>query len=184
MTGLAVPSGVATSVATVLAGRGVLSYSDVALAAVVGGWVGDSLGYWLGRRWGRGLLPKEGRLGLSVGRALRLADRFLGRHPVYSVTMARLVPFVRTVMPLGAGWSGISWPRFLVYEAPGVLAWAAMYMAAGYLAGASWRLVTGLVGAGWAVVFLVTGVVLWLLQRRRNEAEAGVDGAAGAGAGE
>lgn len=170
MTGLAVPSGVATAVATVLAGRGVLSYPEVATAAVAGGWIGDSMGYWIGRRWGRKRLPSEGTVGTRVDRALAAADRFLGRHPIYSVTLARLVPFVRTIMPLGAGWSGLLWPRFLLYEAPGLLAWAAMYMTVGYLGGESWRVATELVGVGWTVVFLVSGVVLWVLQRRRAAA--------------
>ena len=163
----AVPSGVATSVATVLAGQGVLSYGEVALAAVAGGWTGDGVGYWIGRLWGNKLVPSGGRLGAAVTRARDRAERFFGRHPFYSVTVARLVSFVRTLMPLGAGSSGLSYRRYLVYELPGLLGWAAMYMAAGALAGESWELATSLLGVGWVVVFLVAGVVLWAVHRRR-----------------
>lgn len=173
MTGLVVPSGVATSVATVLAGQGVLSYGEVAVAAVSGGWLGDSLGYWIGRRWGDSLLPARGRLARPVRRAHAASSRFFGRHPLYSVTVARLVSFVRTLMPLGAGSSGLAWPRFLAYEAPGVTLWAAMYMAVGLLAAESWRVATRLVGVGWTIVFVVVGLVMWLLHRRRDPSPAG-----------
>ena len=50
VTGLVVPSGVATSVATVLALEGHLTLVPVLLAAGAGGAVGDSLGFWVARR--------------------------------------------------------------------------------------------------------------------------------------
>ena len=181
VTGLVVPSGVATAVATVLAGQGVLGYGEVAVAAACGGWVGDSVGYWIGRRWGDSLVPSGGRLGAAATRAHRAANAFFGRHPFFSVTVARWVSFVRTVMPLGAGSSGISWRRYLVYEAGGVLGWTAMYRGAGYLAGESWQLVTRALGVGWAVVFAVAGVVLWVTQRHRAR-DAVADAVGGAGA--
>lgn len=173
VTGLVVPSGVATSIATVLAGQGILDYPDVALAALAGGWCGDSVGYWIGRRWGERLIPTEGRLGRRVRDAYDRAAPWLGRHPVYSVTVARLVSFVRTVMPLGAGASGIAYPRFLAFEAVGVTAWVAMYMAAGALAGEGWQRATSLLGAGWLVVFAVAGVILWRRRSRRRVAGRG-----------
>ncbi|MGD2068645.1 MAG: DedA family protein [Gemmatimonadota bacterium] len=179
MTGLVVPSGVATSVATVLAGQGVLSYAEVAAAAVSGGWLGDSVGYWIGRRWGDALLPTRGRLARPVRRAHAASSRFFGRHPLYSVTVARLVSFVRTLMPLGAGSSGLAWPRFLAYEAPGVALWAVMYMAVGVLAAESWRVATRLVGVGWTIVFAGVGLGMWLVQRRRSAPGAGPGGPPG-----
>jgi membrane protein DedA with SNARE-associated domain len=168
VTGLVVPSGVATSVATVLAGQGVLSYQEVGLAAVCGAWAGDSIGYWVGRRWGLRLLPSRGRFGAAVRRAHERSSRFFGRHPFYSVTVARLVSFVRTLMPMGAGSSGLSYRRYLTFELPGVITWAAMYMAAGALAGESWEKVTQLMGAGWVVIFAAAGLALWVLHRRRR----------------
>lgn len=170
VTGLVVPSGVATSVATVLAGQGVLDYPSVAVAALAGGWCGDSIGYWVGRRWGERLIPTEGRLGARVREAYDRAAPWLGRHPVYSVTVARLVSFVRTVMPLGAGASGITYPRFLAFEAVGVTLWVAMYMAAGAIAGEAWERATSLLGVAWLVVFAAAGLVLWYRRRRTGRA--------------
>ena len=48
ITGLVFPSGLATSVATVLALEGRLELAPVVLAAGAGGFLGDSVGFWIG----------------------------------------------------------------------------------------------------------------------------------------
>jgi len=168
VTGLVVPSGVATSVATVLALDGVLELPEVVVAALTGGALGDSLGYWIGRKAGERLLHGSGRWARLVGARRGETRRFFGRHPAYSVTLARLVSFVRTVMPLTAGMSGIRYPRFLAYELVGLVGWVALYVAIGMLARESWQLATQLVGIGGTVIFVAAGIVLWVAFRRRG----------------
>lgn len=169
VTGLVVPSGMATAFATVLAQAGELGYVEVALAAGLGGWAGDMLGYGIGRRGGERL--REGRG--WVARALRRHDRrlgsFLGRHPLYSVTLARLVAFVRTLMPMSSGMARVPARRFVTYDVPGVVLWVALYMGIGLAAGRSWETVSSVVGVGWATLFAVAGAILWLRARRRGE---------------
>ncbi len=168
VTGLVVPSGVATAAATVLALDGVLGLPQVAVAAAAGGFAGDTLGYWVGRvgrdrlassprRWVRWLRGTEGE-----------TSRFFGRHPAWSVTGARMVSFVRTLMPMAAGMSGMAYLPFLAYESVGLLAWLAVYMGVGALAQESWEAATRVVGVTWTLVFLGVGAVLWTGRRRRR----------------
>jgi membrane protein DedA with SNARE-associated domain len=166
VTGLVVPSGVATSVATVLALEGHGSLTVVLIAAVSGGAVGDSAGFWIGR-WAVGPLNRgEGWAGRRYRRYAPATARFFGGRPLYSVTVARLVSFVRTLMPMAAGMSPLRYPVFLLFEVPGVLLWAAMYAGIGLVARESWARVTSIVGAGWTVVFVVLGVAFWFRARR------------------
>jgi undecaprenyl-diphosphatase len=167
VTGLVVPSGVATSVGTVLAIEGALALPAVALAAAAGGWTGDSLGFWIGRAGGERVLRGQGRFSRVIARRHATVSRFFGRHPVYSVSLARLVSFVRTVMPMAAGMSGLPYHRFLRYEAVGLAGWVALYMGVGALSRGSWRLATQLVGVGGTVTFGVVGVALWWVLRHR-----------------
>jgi len=167
VTGLVVPSGVATSVGTVLALEGALALPEVVLAALAGGWIGDSLGFWIGRAGGRRVLAGEGRVARMISARQSNVSRFLGRHPVYSVTVARLVSFVRTIMPMAAGMSHLPYSRFLGYEAVGLVGWAALYVGIGYVSRGSWRLATQLVGVGGAVAFIGAGAALWWVLRRR-----------------
>jgi membrane protein DedA with SNARE-associated domain len=168
VTGLVVPSGVATSLATAVAVEQGASLLPVALAAIAGGAIGDSLGFWIGRvgrmRW------QDGTTGFArrVRHVRAHASGWLGGHPFVSVTLARLVSFVRTVMPMVAGMSDLRYRRYVAYDAPGVLAWCALYMTAGAAAGEGWGRVTDAFGMGGALLLvgLVTGAI-WLSRHRR-----------------
>jgi len=167
LTGLVVPSGVATSLATILALEGHLSIHLVALAAFGGGWVGDSIGFWIGRRGGDWLAEGQGRVAVLFRRRRGAADRIFARHPLVSVSLARLLSFVRTLMPMAAGMSRLSYRQFLPYQALGVGAWTILYMSVGYLAGESWELASRVLGAGGAVAFLVVAWLVWRFFLRR-----------------
>lgn len=168
VTGLVVPSGVATSVGTVLALEGRLELVPVVAAALAGGAIGDGLGFWIGRVAGTRFLEGERRLSRLAARRHAEMSHFFGRHPVYSVTVARLVSFVRTLMPMAAGMSGLAFRRYVPFELLGLAGWVVIYVVIGVVAGESWRLVTQLVGYGGAAVFVVAGALLWVVLRRRR----------------
>lgn len=171
VTGLAVPSGVATSLAAAVALERGTSFVPVALAAIVGGAIGDSLGFWIGRVGRRHWEGGGTRAAMRVRQVRAGASRWFGRHPFLSVTLARLVSFVRTIMPMAAGMSDLAYRRYLVYELPGVVVWCALYMAAGFAAGQGWSWAREALGAAGALVLvaLLTALV-WLARRRRGPA--------------
>ncbi len=168
VTGLAVPSGVATSLATAVALEQGASLFPVALAAGAGGAIGDSIGFWIGRvgrvRWQEG----SGRLAIRGRRIRARASRWFGGAPFLSVTVARLISFVRTVMPMTAGMSDLSYRRYLPYDVAGVFLWGAFYMTGGAAAGQGWSWAADALGVGGALLLggLVAGAV-WMTRRRR-----------------
>lgn len=169
MTGLVVPSGLATSVATALAMEGTLDLTPFLVAAAAGGFAGDVSGFFIGRAAGERLASGTGRTARFFQKRYRPAAGMLSRHPALSVTAARLVSFVRTLMPMAAGMGGMSLRRFLVYEMPGLVGWVALYVGIGVFAGESWQLAARTLGAGGAAVFLAVAGLLWrtLAGRRR-----------------
>lgn len=169
ITGLVMPTGPTIIVTTLLA-RGMAGYGleSVAVAAVVGGILGDSGGFWVGRRFGGRVLRGDGFFARAAGRHLPRAVSLAGRHPAVGVSFARLVSFVRTLTPQLAGMSGLTYPRFVAYDLLGVAGWAATYMGVAILAGESWQVVTRWIGAVWAGLFLVALLVLWILARSRR----------------
>jgi membrane-associated protein len=177
--GLLVPAGVSLALAAVLAHGGYLEWPPVLLAAGVGALAGDSTGYWLGRSGSRRFQSLPGFAGRVVGGSQRAASRLFRGPPFLSVSVARMASFVRTLMPAAAGMSGLTYPRFLVYDVLGVGLWLVLYVGIGILAGESWRVASGLLGTGWAVVLLLA--LLWSgwAARRRGLRESGTRGGAG-----
>ena len=94
------------------------------------------------------------------------------------MSVARLVSFVRTVMPMAAGMTGIAYPRYLAYELLGLAGCVTLYVAIGVLAQESWQVATQLVGLGGALAFAAAGTVLWVAFWRRHRHRRGPVGEA------
>lgn len=162
--GVPVPGETALLTAGALAGGGHLLLWLVILVGTVAAMLGDNLGYWLGRRGGRALLLRDGRLATHRRRAVAKADAFFARHGAKTVFLGRWVPGVRVVGAVMAGASAMPWRRFLAYNAAGALAWsgtvAGLAAAFGLAGAATW------VAASWGAAMLA-GSASALRQRRR-----------------
>ena len=169
LTGVFVPAGLALALATVVALSGDLSLGGVVAGALVGGYLGDTAAFLTGRRYGRRVLRGDGRWARRLARRGLSLDRALTGRPLYSVTGARLVPFVRTVMPIAAGSSGLGYGRFVAHQLPGLVGYAVIYCSIGSLARGSWEVATRLVGTVGSVLITAvafTGLLAWVWRRR------------------
>lgn len=166
ITGLVMPTGPTIIVATLMArGVGGWGVESVVAAAMLGGLLGDSGGFWIGRRFGRRIFQGEGYFARAAARHLPRAASLASRHPAAGVTFARLISFVRTLSPQLAGMSRLTYPRFLAYDVVGVTGWAALYVGIALLAGESWRVVSGWIGATGGLLLLVALLVFVILVR-------------------
>jgi len=96
--------------------------------------LGDSTGYWIGRKAGRPLFDREGTL-LFRRKNLLAAKAFYERHGGKTVIMARFMPFIRTFAPMVAGAVEMPYKRFLTFSIIGGLVWAVGVTLAGYWLG-------------------------------------------------
>lgn len=162
--GLIIPSGPTILFAAFLATTRLFELEHVVIATLLGGFTGDQLGYWLGRLYGVRGVVHGGRMGRLWHRNEHRAVALFRRHSVLAVSFARLIAFVRTIMPWFAGMSRMSFGRFLAYDIAGVLVWGVGHVTLGYLAGQSWQLLATVIGSATlallAVLALVGGVVL------------------------
>lgn len=168
--GLVVPAEATVLFAAFLADRGYFEVESVLLATAGGALLGDSCGYMLGRHGGQRVAARGRFLGRLWQRHEAHVASLFQRHPSYSVSVARLISFVRTLMPWMAGMSGMPYRRFFLYDLVGVAVWATASVALGYLAGESWHLLTGVVGTTGAVFILVGVLLAFLAARRRRRA--------------
>jgi len=146
----------------------------VSSVAVAGAVLGDNLGYWIGRRFGRGFLERHGRKLLVTPERLVTAERYYATHGGKTVFLGRFIPVVRSVGFIIAGVAHMPWKRFFVYDVAGALIWGVGHSVLGYALGASyerWERYATPAGLVLLVVllFLIGGSKLLAARRRVKE---------------
>lgn len=160
--GVPVPGETILLAGAALARFGHLSLVWVISIAIAGAVLGDNVGFLIGRRGGRRLLERHGRLlGMTKAR-LDQFDAFFARHGAKTVFIARFVTGLRVVGAVLAGASTLNWGRFLVFNAAGALAWATTFGVVGYALGYSWETIERWIGHLGLVLLVVLGIVVVL----------------------
>ena len=170
--GLVLPTEPTLVVATAFALQGHFSFGSVVGAAVLGAALGDSAGFMIGRWGGARVLGGRGRVARMARRHQDRALELFEKHAGLSVSLARMVPFVRTLMPLVAGSTGVAYRRFLAFDFLGIIGWAFLGLGIAYAGARSWEIGVGSVGLGWATlggaILIVAFLVLKGLLFRSN----------------
>jgi membrane protein DedA with SNARE-associated domain len=97
-------------------------------------------------------------------------ERVFERHGGKVVLLGRCVPFLRSVVSIPAGISGMPVARFVVLTAIGSGAWNAAFLALGWVLGENWDQVDGVLGPVSYVVLalLAVGLVVLMVRRVRS----------------
>ena len=94
--------------------------------------MGDQVGFALGRTVGRSYLEKSKRPGFL--KMVARAERFYSRYGWWAVVFARFYPWIRTFVPPIAGISKMNYYRFLTANALGAFVWGVGMTMLGYYA--------------------------------------------------
>ena len=137
--GVIVPGETIVIIGGVYAGLGDLWLPAVAAVAIVGAVLGDNVGYWIGRRYGRGFLERHGRRLFVTPERLEATERFYQRHGGKTVFLGRFIPVVRSVGFIVAGVSHMPWRRFFAWDLLGATIWAIGHTVIGYALGESYE---------------------------------------------
>ena len=158
----------------VAAHEGLLHFSGVVLAAMIGGIIGDQLLFWLGRRYGTRILRRFSKHQETIGKAKRLIQK----HPNWFVIGSRFMYGFRIVGPIIIGTSRVKPLRFFILNVIGAALWALIFVTLGYFAGqiiAPWlhKLDQHFKHVLWLVAAIVFGIVLRYVIRQWNRRRAG-----------
>ena len=96
--------------------------------------VGDSVGYYTGKRFGRKLFDKEDSKFFKK-KHLIAAEDFFSIQGKTAIILARFMPFIRTFAPIVAGISAMRYQTFMQYNVVGGFGWAIGLTALGYFLG-------------------------------------------------
>ena len=165
------PSELIMPLAGFAAAEGDLSLVGVIVAGSLGALLGQLpfylLGRWLGEETLVSWADRYGRFLLLSGRDLERADRWFDRYGVQAVFFGRLVPGLRSLIPVPAGLSGMPVLRFLLYSLFGTVVWTLLLALLGFVLRQNYALVGRYLGSLPLVVIGAIAVVAlgWLVRR-------------------
>jgi len=112
--------------------------SDINIAVLIfliflAAFIGDQVGYVLGRKIGRPYLDK--RKSPRVQKMIIRSEKFYEKYGWWSVVIARYFPWIRTFVPPIAGTVKMNYYKFLSANALGALLWGVGITSAGYFSG-------------------------------------------------
>jgi membrane protein DedA with SNARE-associated domain len=133
--GLPVPEDLALLTGGFLVHRGITQYPTTLAISFVGVVAGDNSLFFIGRRFGTGILKYLGFVRPRTLPRIARLKRFMDRHGHMAIFYARFLAGMRALVYLTAGSAGVSPRRFVVYDALGALISVPVVVSIGYFFG-------------------------------------------------
>jgi membrane-associated protein len=113
-----------------LAHRGELNPLWLFFVLSIAAILGDTVNYWIGAIVG----PRafSGNVRFLKKEHLERTHRFYEKYGGKTIIIARFVPIVRTFAPFVAGIGAMNYPKFILYNIVGGVAWVALFVFIGY----------------------------------------------------
>ncbi|NYZ78323.1 VTT domain-containing protein [Candidatus Micrarchaeota archaeon] len=137
LVGFFLPGDTLLFTAGLLASKNIIGLGETIAVCALAAVVGDSFGYFLGKRFGKRVFEKEGHFldDYLNKKNLERTKRFFEKHGGKTIFFARWIPVVRTIAPTFAGTGEMSYLSFLFYNVLGGVSWVLSVTLAGYFLG-------------------------------------------------
>lgn len=135
----------------------------VATAAAV---LGDTMGFFIGRKLGLPLLERWGAKYPAVGKRVAVGEYMFLKHGGKIVFLGRWVALLRVLAAVLAGANKMPWRRFAVMNALGGICWATFFATLAYAFGSVITQVEGPLGYGLLALTILGLVTAFILFRR------------------
>ena len=132
--GLFLPGDSLLFTAGLLASQGYLNLPLLMLCSFAAAVTGDSVGYYLGRRFGPRIFQRE-ESWLFKRRYVEETRTFFVKYGVKTIVLARFIPVIRTLAPVMAGVGEMHYRTFIFYNIAGGALWTIGLTLLGYLLG-------------------------------------------------
>lgn len=119
-----------------LASQGIIDIKILILGCFIAAILGDSVGYYLGHKYGRKLFNKDDSIWFHKDH-LNKAQKFYDKHGGKTIIIARFVPIIRAFAPVVAGIGLMQYKRFVMFNLIGGVLWAIAIPLLGYYLGSA-----------------------------------------------
>jgi membrane protein DedA with SNARE-associated domain len=173
-----IPSELIMPLAGFTASRGELSFIGVILAGTAGSVIGAIplyfLGKWIGVERLKDWSDRHGKWILLSKKDIERVDAWFDQRGHIAVLVCRVIPGIRSLISIPAGFAGMNFPEFLLYTAIGASIWTTLLALAGKVLENNYEKVDAYLGP--AAYVIVGGLVVWFIIRtiRQNRQARGL----------
>ena len=144
-----------------LVGAGKMNWIVTLGVAAFGSVLADLIWFYLGRNYGNQVLNLLCRISLEPDSCARRTQNLFTRHGMRGIVAAKFIPGLSTLAPPLAGSSGVSAPRFLLFDGLGSLLYAGCFILVGVLFSPQLgQVIDAFAGLGSSALGLVAGLVV------------------------
>ncbi|NBR25687.1 MAG: DedA family protein, partial [Micrococcales bacterium] len=132
----------------------------------VAAWLGDQVGYTLGRHYGRPYLDK--RKGRWIKTGIQKSEALFLAWGWWAVVISRFMPWARVFVPVIAGISKMNYYKFFSANLVGAAAWGVGLTLCGYYSASipAVKDASYLIAGLFITASLIAGFRVWLINRR------------------
>lgn len=179
------PSEVIIPPAAYLAYKGEMNIFLIILCGVIGTLIGATANYFLGMYLGRPILHRLAKRSWAkylflTEESLKKAEDYFLKNGSMSTFVGRLIPGIRHLIPLPAGFVKMNFGAFVIFTALGSGIWVSILVVLGYYWGANDEVLKGYYGEiSWGIlvaVVLFIGVFIFRKKRKVKVDSASLDG--------
>jgi membrane protein DedA with SNARE-associated domain len=169
------PSEVVLIPAGVLVSQGQMTFSLVLTAAILGSLAGAFINYFLALKLGRKainlLLRKYGSLFFLNENHLKKSDLFFSKHGEITTFTGRLIPMIRQLISLPAGFSKMNLRKFSVYTALGAGIWSFILISLGILFGENISLIEQNLKtiSIWVILSILILIIVYIIIKKKKK---------------
>ena len=164
LVGLAIPGGVIVVAAGFFTKIGILHLFPVIIIVSVGAFIGDTVSYFLGRRFGYEFLVRMGKYIFFKPVHFEKAKKVLQAHPRKAILGGRFHALTRCIMPFAAGSADIKPSLFLPFAALSAVIWATSYVLIGYIFGQGFQVASHYLGGIFFAAIILSVLVIYSYQ--------------------
>jgi len=170
-----VPSELVIPPGGILAARGEMNLLLVIIAGVAGSLLGAIICYWLAWFLGRAFIylladNKFAKFLRITPAKVEQAEKFFLKYGAISIFIGRLLPVVRHLISLPAGFSKMNFGKFVLYTFLGSAIWVSVLAIGGYYLGVKIEVLAKnfkTIVEALIIVTIFAGIFYWFYKRRR-----------------
>ncbi|MFH1427306.1 MAG: DedA family protein [Patescibacteria group bacterium] len=166
------PSEIIITPAAYLASQGSFNIFFIIISGIIGSLIGAIINYFLALYLGRLLIykladSKFGKLILLNSKKINKAENYFLNYGSLSTFIGRLIPVIRQLISLPAGFAKMNFIKFIIFTALGSGIWVSFLAIVGYIFGANQEIILNYFKEISLIVLLIVIIIFIIIKFRK-----------------